>query len=56
VAAFFSGLVLNLMGQEQCKRSLAHSYLKTVAVPFYYAYWIGCELSEPRFNIGKEYK
>lgn len=56
VVAFFFGLVLNLMEQEQCKRSFAHSYSETVAVPFYYAYWIGCELSEPRFNIGKEYK
>lgn len=44
------GLVINLAEQEQCKRRSAHSYAEITVVPVYYAYWIGCELSEPRFN------
>ena len=37
--------------EKKCKLTKYQSYIGIIAVPFYYSFWIGCELTEPRFNL-----
>jgi len=51
-SAFFAGIIEGSdLIEKKCKLTKYQSYIGIIAVPFYYSFWIGCELTEPRFNL-----
>lgn len=51
-ACFIDGVVIGgASGEKNCKLPKYQSYIGIVVVPFYYSFWLGCELSERRFNL-----
>jgi len=51
-SAFLAGMAEgSYLIEKKCKLTKYQSYIGIVAVPFYYSFWIGCELTEPRFNL-----
>lgn len=55
VTCFVCGLAVgnDFNPNMKCYHPTYHSYAGTLELPFKYMFWLGCELSEPRFNLDK---
>ena len=47
----FVGAIGGASREKNCKLPKYQSYIEIVVVPFYYSFWLGCELTKRRFNL-----